>query len=78
MSLFKSLLVSRRIQDLFRGVVRGDVKWSWCYQAITKQRKFANTLSKEFKYVKKCYSYFEFELEQDALSKPLLVNLISQ
>ena len=42
-----------------------------CYQASTKRRKFANILSKEFKYIKEQYSYFKFEQEQDVVSKPI-------
>ena len=43
-----------------------------CYRARAKRRKFADIFSKELKVMKSKYAYFDFELEQDTISKPLI------
>ena len=44
-----------------------------CYRARTNQKKVADTLSQEIKKIKERYPYFELDIEQDAVRKPLLV-----
>jgi len=43
-----------------------------CYQATINQKKVADILSSEIKKIKERYLYFELEIEQDAIRKPLL------
>ena len=44
-----------------------------CNRARTNQKKVADILSQEIKKIKERYAYFELEIEQDAVRKPLLV-----
>ena len=44
-----------------------------CYRARTNRKKVADILSQEIKKIKECYPYFELDIEQDAVRKPLLV-----
>ena len=43
------------------------------YRARTKRRKHAKVLSEELQKIAERYPYFEFEIEQNLLSKPVLV-----
>ena len=43
------------------------------YYARTNRRKIADTLSREIKAIKERYPYFELEIEQDMIRKPLLI-----
>lgn len=43
-----------------------------CYRARTNRKKVADILSTEIKRIKERYPYFELEIEQDAIRKPLL------
>ena len=43
-----------------------------CYRATTNRKKIADILSTELKKIKEGYPYFELEIEQDAIRKPLL------
>ena len=43
-----------------------------CYRARTKRKKVAEIFSQEIK-IKERYPYFELDIEQDAVRKPLLV-----
>ena len=44
-----------------------------CYRARTNRNKVADILSQEIKKIKERYPYFELDIEQDAVRKPLLV-----
>ena len=44
-----------------------------CYRARTNRKKVAEKLSQEIKKIKERYPYFELDIEQDAVRKPLLV-----
>ena len=44
-----------------------------CYRASTNRKKVADILSQEIKKKKERYPYFELDIEQDAVRKPLLV-----
>ena len=43
------------------------------YRARTKRRKHAKVLSEELQRIAERYPYFEFEIEQNLFSKPVLV-----
>ena len=43
-----------------------------CYRATTNRKKVAGILNTEIKKIKKRYPYFELEIEQDGIRKPLL------
>ena len=43
-----------------------------CYRARTNRKKVADILSQEIKKIKERYPYFELDIEQDAVRKPLL------
>jgi len=42
-----------------------------CYLATTNRKKVADILSTEIKKIKERYPYFELEIEQDGIRKPL-------
>ena len=44
-----------------------------CYWARTNRKKVADILRQEIKKIKERYPYFELDIEQDAVRKPLLV-----
>ena len=43
-----------------------------CYRAMTNRKKVADILSTEINKVKERYPYFELEIVQDAIRKPLV------
>ena len=43
------------------------------FRARTNRKKVAEILSQEIKKIKERYPYFELDIEQDAVRKPLLV-----
>ena len=44
-----------------------------CYRARTNRKKVADILSQEIKTINEYYPYFELDIEQDAVRKPLFV-----
>ena len=48
------------------------------YKAHSKRRKYASLLLKEMQDVKKRYSHFNFDLEEDVICRPIIKPLVDQ